>query len=356
MTPTFRDSELVNLSTHLLRAAGATDEEARTVSKYLVAANLAGVDSHGIIRLTEYVDGIRCGLIKPGSKMEVVKETGSTALLNGNWGFGQVICTQAMELAIRKAEGSGVSAVGIFHCNHIGRLSEYSTMAIEHGMICFIAVNSDPSVAPYGGKQAILSTSPISYAIPAGQKGPIVVDFATSAVAEGKVRTALSKGMKIPEGWIVNSAGHSSTNPADLYEPPLPPEQIKLSGALLPAGGHKGYSLSLVVEALAGALTGNGCDGEVKSGITNGVFIVVVKIENFVPLNIFKSTIDRLISTVKSSPRAEGFNEILIPGEPERREEEKRSKDGIPIPDASWESIVKVCRAYGLDAMSLARA
>jgi uncharacterized oxidoreductase len=253
-----------------------------------------------------------------------------------------------MQLAIQKADMNGVSSVGIINCNHIGRLSEYSTMALDHGMISFIAVNADPCVAPYGGKRAVLSTSPVSYAIPAGQEAPIIVDFATSALAEGKVRAALFKGLSLPEGWIVNSAGRSSTDPAELYEPPLPPAQVKLSGALLPAGGHKGYSLSLVVEALAGALTGSGCDGEVKSGFANGVFIFVIKIENFVPLNSFKSAIDRLISAVKTSPRAEGFDEILIPGEPERRTEAERSKSGIPIPEASWESIRKLCREYGL--------
>ncbi|HYW00550.1 MAG TPA: Ldh family oxidoreductase [Candidatus Acidoferrum sp.] len=347
--PTFTSSQLVDLSTNLLKAAGATDEEARIVSTHLVRANLAGVDSHGILRLTEYIDGIRGGFIKPGSKFEVVNETNSTALVNGNWGFGQVVCTKAMQLAIQKADRNGVSSVGIVNCNHVGRLSEYSTMALEHGMISFIAVNADPCVAPYGGKQGVLSTSPMSYAIPAGQEAPIVVDFATSVVAEGKVRAALLKGKMLPEGWIVNSAGRPSTDPAELYEPPLPPAQVKLSGALLPAGGHKGYSLSLVVEALAGALTGNGCDGEVKSGFSNGVFIFVVKIENFVPLDSFKSTIDRLISSVRKSPRAEGFNEILIPGEPERREEAKRSKAGIPMPETSWESIQKICRDYGLD-------
>lgn len=351
--PTFTSSQLANLSTNLLKAAGATDQEARLVSTYLIRANLAGVDSHGIIRLTQYIDCIRSGLIKAGSKFEIVTETSSTALVNGNWGFGQVTCTNAMQLAIQKANANGVSAVGIVNCNHIGRLAEYSTMALAYGMIAFIAVSADPSVAPYGGRQAVLGTSPISYAIPAGEEEPIVVDFATSTVAEGKVRTALMKGLSIPEGWIINSAGRQSTDPAELYEPPLPPEQVKLSGALLPAGGHKGYSISLVVEALAGALTGNGCDGEVKSQISNGVFISLVKIENFVPLDSFKSRIDRLIRSVKNSPRAEGFEEIIIPGEPERREETKRSKDGIPVPDKSWESIRKVCSDYGLDAVSL---
>jgi len=348
--PTLTSSQLLSLSTSLLKAAGASDEEARIVSKYLVNANLAGVDSHGVLRLAGYVDGIRSGLIKPGAKVEIVTETGSTALVNGNWGFGQVIGTKAMQLAIQKAKKNGVSVVGIFNCNHVGRLSEYTTMALEHGMISFVAVSADPCVAPYGGRQAVLSTSPMSYAIPAGQEQPIVVDFATSVVAEGKIRAAILKGSKIPEGWIVNSAGRSTTDPADLYEEPVEP--FKFSGALLPAGGHKGYSLSLIVEALGGALTGNGCDGEVTSGFANGVFILVVKIENFVPLASFKSRIDRLIKSVKSTPTAEGFNEILIPGEPERREEKKRSQAGIPIPDNAWDALRKTCRDYGLDAES----
>jgi uncharacterized oxidoreductase len=348
--PTLTSSQLSSLSTSLLKAAGASDEEARIVSKYLVNANLAGVDSHGVLRLTGYVDAIRGGLIKPGAKVEIVTETDSTALVNGNWGFGQIICTEAMQLAIQKAKKNGVSVVGIFNCNHIGRLSEYTTMALEHGMISFVAVGADPCVAPYGGRKAVLSTSPMSYAIPAGKEQPIVVDFATSVVAEGKIRAAILKGSKIPEGWIVNSAGRSTTNPAELYDKPVEP--FKFSGALLPAGGHKGYSLSLVVEALGGALTGNGCDGEVTSGYANGVFILVVKIENFVPLASFKSRIDRLIKSVKSTPTAEGFSEILIPGEPERREKKKRSKAGIPIPDIAWDSLRKICKDFGLDADS----
>ena len=351
--PSFTSSQLMKLSTSLLKAAGATEEEARTVSTFLVRANLTGLDSHGVLRLNEYIGGIRSGLIKPGSKIEIINETNSTALVNGNWGFGQVICARAMELAIHKAEKNGVSVIGIFNCNHVGRLGEYSAMALSHGMISFVAGNADPCVAPYGGRQAVLSTSPMSFAIPAGQEQPMLVDFATSAVAEGKVRVALSKGVKIPLGWIVNSAGRSSTDPAELYEPPLPPVQSKLAGALLPAGGHKGYSLSLVVEALAGALTGTGCDSEVPTGLAQGIFIFVVKIENFVSLSSFKSKIDRLIRVVRNSPKAEGFNEILIPGEPERREEEKRTKNGIPIADTTWNSILKLCEDYGLDASRL---
>jgi uncharacterized oxidoreductase len=258
-----------------------------------------------------------------------------------------------METAIEKAGKTGVGVVGIFNCNHIGRLADYAEMALEKGMIGFIAANSDPCVAPYGGRESVLSTSPLSYAIPADQEKPIIIDFATSVVAEGKVRAALYKGQRLPPGWIVDSQGRPSTNPADLYEPPLPPEQIKLAGALLPAGGYKGYGMALVVEVLAGALTGTGCSKEVTGG--NGAFIMAVKIDQFVPLARFKERVDKLIRTVKNSPKAQGFEEILIPGEPEFKEFEKRSKSGITIPETTWQSLVEVCRSYGLDAENLIR-
>jgi len=248
-----------------------------------------------------------------------------------------------------------VGIVTIFNCNHIGRLADYAEMALQHDMIGFIAAVSDPCVAPYGGRKAVLSTDPLSYAIPAGKENPIVVDFATSVVAEGKVRAALYKGQQLPPGWIVDSNGRPSTNPADLYEPPLPPAQIKLAGALLPAGGHKGYGIGLVVEILAGALSGTGCSYEQTSGLTDGVFVMAVRIDQFVPLEEFKRRVDGLIRTIKSSPRAEGFEEILIPGEPEFMQFERRSKKGIMIPEAGWKPIVEACKQYGLDAEKLIR-
>jgi LDH2 family malate/lactate/ureidoglycolate dehydrogenase len=353
--PTLTSSQLTDLSKSLLKAAGASEEEASIVSRYLVKSNLAGVDSHGISNLTSYIKGLRRGVIKAGAKLEITRETECTALVDGKWGFGQVVCTKAMNIAIEKAKKTGVGAVGIFNCNHIGRLADYTQMAIEHGMIGFVAANSDPNVAPHGGKKPILSTNPLSYGVPAGVQEPIVVDFATSAAAEGKIRAFLHRGEQLPPGWILDSEGRPSTNPADLYEPPLPPAQIKMAGTLLPAGGHKGYGLSLAVDALAGALTGTGIDGEITSGLTNGVFIIVLKIDEFVPLEKFKASIDRLIRAVKNSPKAPGFDEILIPGELESREENKRSKTGIPVPETTWNDLVATCKEYGLDAEKLIR-
>ncbi|MGO9645958.1 MAG: Ldh family oxidoreductase [Candidatus Bathyarchaeia archaeon] len=349
-TPILTAEELTNLARDILEAAGATKDEARIVSGSLVGANLAGVDSHGVLRLTSYVQGLRNGVIRSGVKNEIVKETSSSLLINGNWGFGQVVCADAMSRVIAKAKETGIAAAGVFNCNHIGRLADYTQMAIKENMIGFITVNSDPCVAPYGGRKIVLSTNPLSYGIPAGQEMSIVVDFATSVAAEGKVQAALAKGQQLPPGWILDSKGRPSTNPADLYEPPLPPVQAKLAGALLPAGGYKGYGLGLVIEILAGALTGSGCGEEVTSGLTNGVFMQALNIDKFVSLQMFKERVDRLIRLIRNSPKAEGFEEILIPGELELREQQRRTKTGIPIPERGWATLQDLCKQYGVES------
>ncbi len=355
--PTVTSQQLTLISQKLLKAAGASDEEAEIVTRFLVNANLAGVDSHGVApNLIIYLQGIRCGTIKTRAKIEVRAESPSTALIDGNWGFGQMACSKAMEVAIDKARRTGVGAVGVFNCNHIGRLAEYAQMAVANGMIGFITANCEPYVAPYGGRTPVLGTNPLSYAIPAGRENAVVVDYATSAAAEGKVRATLLKGEQLPSGWIVDSHGRPSTNPADLYEPPLPPERIKLAGALLPFGGYKGYGLGLVVDLLAGVLTGAGSSQDMTSGwLTNGVFMMALKIDNFVPLGDFKDRVDRLVKSIKESPKAEGFEEILIPGEPESNERERRLRDGVPISEKAWQPLMQACKEYGLDVESLMR-
>jgi uncharacterized oxidoreductase len=353
--PTIKSSQLTSVSQALLRAAGASDEEAEVVTRFLVNANLAGVDSHGVVpNLVVYLQGIQRGTIKPRAKIEVRRESASTALIDGNWGFGQMACSRAMEIAIQKARNTGVGAVGVFDCNHIGRLAEYARMAVDNDMIGFITANCEPYVAAYGGKTRVLGSNPLCYGIPTGQGDSVVVDYATSSVSEGKVRAALLKGTRLPSGWILDSQGRPSTNPADLYEPPLPPEQIKMAGALLPFGGYKGYGLGLVVDLLAGILTGAGSSVDMGGEwLTNGVFLMALKIESFLPLKKFEGQAERLVKTVKNSPKAEGFDEVLIPGEPEAREQQRRLKDGIPISDNAWQPVVESCKHYGLDIESL---
>jgi uncharacterized oxidoreductase len=353
--PIVTSLQLTRVAESLLRAAGASDEEAKTVTEFLVNANLAGVDSHGVVpNLVVYLQGIQGGTIKPQAKIEVRRETSSTALVDGNWGFGQVACSRAMEVALEKAVNTGVGAVGVFNCNHIGRLAEYARMAVDNGMIGFITANCEPYVAPYGGRARVLGSNPVCYAVPTGQGRSVVVDYATSMAAEGKVRAALLKGARLPPGWIVDARGRESTDPADLYEPPLPPERIKMAGALLPLGGYKGYGLAVIVDLLAGILTGAGSSQDMTGEwSTNGVFMMTLKIESFLPLKEFEVQAERLVRSIKNSPKAEGFDEILIPGEPEARERERRLKHGIPISGNAWQPVVESCKHYGLDIEKL---
>jgi uncharacterized oxidoreductase len=340
--PTLKADQLRKLGVELLVAAGAPENEAILVSDMLVKANLAGHDSHGIIRVLRYVDGIFNKRVRPRAEVEVVRETACSALLNGNWGLGQVVAVKAMSLAIEKAEKSTIGAVAVFNCNHVGRLADYTLMAAERNMIGLAFVNAAKIVAPYGGMERMLGTNPISLAAPASDERPFVFDMATSVCAEGKVWVKLHSKQPLPEGWIIDKHGRPSTDPADLYA----------GGAILPLGnssGYKGYGLGLVCEILCGALTGAGCSysEEFKGG--NGVFFEAINIQQFTPLEEFKRKIDELIRAMRGSKRAPGFSEILVPGDPEYRMEENRRREGIPIPDATWEEFSKLATKLGVD-------
>jgi len=344
--PIFKAETLKRLSEEIFKAYGAPAEEAKLVSEFLVKANLCGHDSHGVIRIIQYVKAIEDGILKPSVKIDIIQETRSSALLKGNWGFGQVIAKRAMELAIKKAKKNSVSIVCAFDLYHIGRLADYTMLAAEKNMIGIAMVNAAPVVAPYGGRERLISTAPISYAFPTGNENLFVLDIATSVCAEGKVRVALHKGEKLPEGYIIDKEGNPSANPADLYK----------GGAILPLGGdlvgYKGFGLGLVVEVMAGILSGAGCACEAdKKG--NGVFFEVINIEDFMPIDEFKNRIDTLIWRIKSSKLRPGFKEILLPGEPEIKTEMRRSKEGIYVPERTWAEIMKIAEKKGIDVAEL---
>ena len=305
----------------------------------MVEANLRGQDGHGVLMLPRYMDQVKKGTMKFGVKVETVRETPSTALLNGNWGFGQVIGVRAMELAIKKAKDHTIGFVGVINCNHIGMLAHYPMMALEHDMIGVTLCNSSPEVAPYGGRMRKLGTDPICVAIPANREKPIVLDMATSVVAAGKVRAKYVKGEKTPEGWIIDNDGQPTVDPSVF---------MSLKGMLLPVGGYKGFGLSLVVDVLGGALTGAGCSStEFQRG--NGVIMYAIKIESFTPATTFKERVDNLIRSIKSTPTAPGYSEILVPGEPEFRTMEERSKKGIEVDDMTWQALRSLGKELGLD-------
>jgi len=346
--PILTADQLKSVSYKIFTAMGVPSEEAKIVSEFLVNANLAGHDSHGVIRVPQYVNLIKSGNILPGAKLEIVRETPSSAVLNGNWGFGQVLAKKAMEIAIEKAKSKSVSTVTMAQSNHIARLGEYPAMAVEKNMIGIIMVNNHGSaqyMPPWGGIARRLSPNPLSIGVPTGRYDPVILDITTAVAAEGKIRVKLNRGEKLPEGWIIDSEGNPSTDPKKLYGPP--------QGAILPfggaTGGHKGYGLGFIVDVLAGALSGAGCSRANATKFGNAVFITVINVEDFVPIDEFKAEVDGLIDYVKSSPKMPGVDEIYYPGEVEARERKKRLEKGIFVEDETWGQIVKSAQELNID-------
>ncbi len=339
--PTFTAEQLRIVGTKIFEALKATEEEAKIVSDFLVKANLCGHDSHGVIRILQYANEIKEGKIVPGAEVEVVRETPSSALLNGNWGFGQVIGFKAMKMAIEKATKNTISVVCVYNCNHVGRLVDYTMMASEKGMIGMVMANANKIVAPYGGIDRILSTGPISIALPTDKEVPLALDIATSICAEGKIRVSLHKGEKIPYGWIIDKNGNPSNNPSDLYD----------GGAILPWGGevgYKGFGLGIIIDVLTGILArSTPAYYDDKRG--NGLFMEAINIESFMPLEQFKKEVDELIKAIKKCRLMQGFNEITVPGEPEFKIQQKRLKEGIYVPEKTWIEIKELAKSLRVD-------
>jgi uncharacterized oxidoreductase len=346
--PTFKPEELKRAGSDVFKAAGAPAVEADLVADFLVRANLAGHDSHGVIRVPQYVEEIRAGRLVPGAPIKIVQETPSSALLDGNWGFGQVIAKRAAEIAIEKARTQTISIVNVYNTNHIGRLGDYPQMAAIQDMIGIIMVNAGgagQSVAPFGGTGKRLATNPLSIAVPTSGDVPLILDMATSVVAEGKVRVKKNRKQKTPDGWLIGSDGNPSNDPNALYTNPATAAIMPLGGL---TGGHKGFGLAFMVEILTGILTKAGYSHEKVTRVCNGTVMIAINVATFVPVEEFKRQTQDLIRYIKTSPRIPGVEEILVPGEPEAKEEKKRLKEGIFVEEETWNQIKKLAQDYGL--------
>ena len=345
--PVFDVDQLKSIGKCIFQAVGSPQTEAEIVAGLLANANLIGHDSHGVIRIPQYLNLIETGQIILNNKIEILRQTKSSAVINGNWGFGQVIASQAMNLAIEKAQLSSVSTVTVQSCNHVGRLADYAQIAANQNLIAMLTVNNHGGgtrVAPWGGSEGRLSTNPICFAIPRESSEPILVDITTSVVAEGKVRVKRNRNEELPEGWIVDSNGNPTNNPNDLYESPM--------GAILPFGGqvgHKGFALSMVIDILSGALSGAGCSRESPEKLGNAIFMTLFDISSFVPIEEFYQDIDNFVDWIKSAKLAPGFTEITIPGEPEDHTKQKRQKEGIFIEENTWQQIEESAKKVGVD-------
>jgi uncharacterized oxidoreductase len=345
--PTFSAQTLTEFATNLLAAGGLSSDEAALVARSLVAANLRGHDSHGVMRIPFYFDRARKGEVVPGAEFEVLRETPSILTVDAHWGFGQ---TQAQRLTgrlIDKAKQSGVGVGTMIRCSHIGRLGEYCEMAAEAGLVSMMMVNNHGAVrrvAPPGGTAPRLPTNPIAFGVPNGDE-PLVVDFCTSVTAEGKVRVKQIAGELCPDGWLLDSQGRPTNDPGALYGHP--------PGTIRPMGGdqpYKGFGLGLVVEILTGALSGGVCAREVPvNQIGNGVFMMVLAPDHFGGAGHFGAEVSNLIAFVRGCPRVEGVEEITLPGDPERRTLARKLAEGIVFDGRNWDQLVKLADELGVD-------
>jgi uncharacterized oxidoreductase len=338
--PTIDHETLRRITQAVLEAVGTPPAAAQAVCESLVEANLMGHDSHGVLRLPQYIDLVRHGAVLPQATPQIIARQGATVQVDGALGWGQPAARFAAQTAIALAAEYGVGVVTIVNCNHIGRVGEYVAMIARAGMVGIAFCNAGPAVAPYGGYQRIMGTNPFAWAAPCGPDGPpFVLDFATSGVAEGKLRVARSKGALIPAGLVVDAAGQPATDPAAFYA----------GGALQTFGLHKGSGMSVMIELLARGLCNVDQARTPNIGL-NGPLVMALNIPFLAPAEQFQSAAERLRAQVAGSAPLAGFDEVLLPGDPERRARQQRLEHGIPLPQTIWDGIVALAREFGVAA------
>ena len=330
---------LETLTAAIFSAAGTPADLAAEVANHLVKANLSGHDSHGVIRIPAYLTQIESGRLNAGGRPGVVHETAATAIVDAHGGFGQVGAAYALEVAMRKATEAGAGVVSIRNCGHIGRLGHYAETAAAHGFIAFVIYgNAGPGAgltAPFGGARRHLGTNPWAVGVPSHDTQPVIVDFATTVVAEGKVQVARAKHVPLPPGCIVDKDGHPSTNAEDLYT----------GGMLLPAAGHKGYGLSLVAALIGAGLT---AETPQDNWVGSGVVVIAIDPRAFGSLDTFNATIDNMSASVEAVAPAPGVEKVLLPGGPEAHSRASRHEHGVPIAPDTWDVIAKAATHLGV--------
>jgi len=331
---------LEKFAVQLLSAGGASDAEAATVAASLVSSNLRGYESHGVMRIPSYVQMMADGVVVSGAELAVLSENPSQLAADANWGIGQVVASDLMLRLANKAKESGVAVGTLQHAGHIGRLGEYCERAAEEGLVAMLMVNSHGAavrVAPPGGKAPRLSTNPIAIGVPCGDE-PLILDFSTSATAEGKVRVKKIAGEQCPPGWLIDNEGQPTTDPNSLYgDPP---------GSIVPMGGdqaYKGFGLSLMIDILCGALSGGCTARPVKyPKLGNCVFMMLLNPARFGGVEHFQAEVKQLVEYVRSCPTVEGVEKIILPGDPERGVYQQRAENGIPLDEENWGKLIEL--------------
>lgn len=330
----------------VFRKVGVTREDAAILADSLIEANLRGVDTHGITRmLCVYVKRIQVGILSPKTNLKVVRDHPSTALIDCKNSLGQVASAYAMRKAIEKAETTGVASVATTHSNHYGAAAYWAMMALPHGMIGFSATNAPATVAPSGGRTAMLGTNPFALAIPAGAEMPMVLDLATTVVARGRILLYAKQNKPLEPGWAFDERGRPTVDP-----------HAALKGLLAPIGGYKGYGISLAVDLLCGVMTGSNYGAHfpgfladnLKEPTDVGSIFVALRVESFMDLSEFKAGMDKALREMKTSAKAEGVERIYIPGEIEFETKTERLAQGIPIPEPVVQDFIALGKELGV--------
>ncbi len=340
--------KLVDLVSAIMAGGGSQPAEARTIARRLVDSNLVGHDSHGVIRVGKYLEWVHEGWLRPNATPTVVFENDALAIVDGNRGFGQVIGEFATSLGIRKAAAQGIAFTGLRNCGHLGRLGDWAEMAADAGQVSlhFLNTSGAQRVAPYGGSDRRLSTNPLAIGVPLAGAPAAILDITTSTVAEGKLMVALNKGEQVPEGWIVDAAGHPTTDPARFYD----------GGALLTIGAHKGSGLSILTDLLAGAVTTGRSSDPDDTVLRNNMLSIFIDPKVYDRDNVVLAEARRLVDWVKASPPAVAGQPVLGPGDIERRTRAARLADGIPLDEKTWSDLVAAAQSVGIDAERAAAA
>ena len=337
---------LTDFISELFTTAGATAAVAREVAEHLVAANLKGHDSHGIGMTPAYVNNIRTDLLKLDAHATVARDRGAVIVVDGGFGFGQVVGREAVDMAIERVRDTGVVCMGVRNCHHLGRIGTYAEQCAAAGLVSLHMVNvvgHDPQVSPWGGRERRMTTNPFAVAVPRAQEPPVVLDMATSAVALGKVRVAYNAGAEVPDGALVDHEGAPTNDPGVMFNAPF--------GALGPFGQHKGYGLAVMCELLGGALAGEWTaqpEHERSHHIVNHMFMCVVDPDAFGGVDRFHHEVDAMVDYLRSTTPAVGFDKVRVPGDPERECMQARLRDGIEVDENTWQGVLRAAQAAGM--------
>jgi uncharacterized oxidoreductase len=343
----FQEKSLVRAIEAIVRAGGSDAREAKLVAENLVTANLLGHDSHGIGMVPRYIDALLEGGLAANQHPKATLDVGALLALDGCKGYGQTIGFEAMQMGIERAQRHGSCTMVLGNSHHLGRIGHWAEMAVAKGLIAihFVNVISHARVAPYAGRDARFGTNPVCIGIPLPGEAPFLLDMATSAVAQGKMRVAHNKREKVAPGLLIDDQGQPTDDPRYAVVPPL--------GAILAFGGHKGYGLAVACELLGGALSGGGTwhyEESTKQRVLNGMLAILIDPARLGTADAFRNEARQFLDWLRKGRTAPGADKVRIAGEPEREMRAKRERDGVPVDDNTWKEILAAAAKVKLAA------